>query len=618
MHKIIQHQEWRPSDNITLEENADLSVKFDSNILVIAGPGAGKTELLAQKADYLLQTNLCQDPRKILAISFKKDAAENLKQRINKRCGNEFGSRFSSMTYDAFAKRILDHFRYALPEELRPDANYSINEDAVIDAAFKNVGFNNPLQLSPSKLKTYYDKVISSIVLPLCNNNVGTRVWQLLLKGFDDYSSCLTFKMICILAEYIIRTNPQICKALRYTYSHVFLDEFQDTTDLQYNFVTTCFKDSSSKITAVGDSKQRIMVWAGACKSIFEDFQIDFRAESLKLLMNHRSAPRLVKLQQKMYASLQEDFVDIGTSDKWNSDDGEIKLYISDSEESEAQYIVDDIFEKVSNGVKLNEICILCKQMPQRYTEYIITRLDDSGIKARIETEYQDLVKEPIVSLLINFLLVAIERKSPAEWGYVNEAAEAIWSTGDSRRAEVYYQHQKELICGLNSTSDQIGCCIEKQDFSKIIDTIIGLWGVANIKTVYPAYSQSDYFNSLIAKFVDFLWDEFIHAERNWITAIENFLGLHSIPIMTIHKSKGLEYTAVYFIGLEDGAFWNFRNQPQEDRCAFFVALSRAKQYLTFTFCNTRNNLRYPCQYHTDINEFYELLQSPGMAQVIN
>ena len=57
---------------------------------------------------------------------------------------------------------------------------------------------------------------------------------------------------------------------------------------------------------------------------------------------------------------------------------------------------------------------------------------------------------------------------------------------------------------------------------------------------------------------------------------------------MTIHKSKGLEFDSVYLVGLEDSAFWNFKYQPDEDRCAFFVALSRAQRQATFTFCRHR------------------------------
>jgi len=99
--KFVTPDKWIPCDGIILEHNADAAVRTNKNVLVVAGPGAGKTELLAQKACYLFQTNLCNDPKKILAISFKKDAAENLRKRIIQRCGKEIETRFVSMTYDA-------------------------------------------------------------------------------------------------------------------------------------------------------------------------------------------------------------------------------------------------------------------------------------------------------------------------------------------------------------------------------------------------------------------------------------------------------------------------------------------------------------------------------------
>ena len=150
---IISPDEWTPCDGVILEAAADKAVRSDSHVLVIAGPGAGKTELLAQKAAYLLQTNQCRDPQKILAISFKKDAAQNLKERVEQRCGVEAGGRFISMTYDAFSKSLLDHFLYALPVALRPQPEYQINDDTVIDAAFKKAGFKNPDGLRGSRLK---------------------------------------------------------------------------------------------------------------------------------------------------------------------------------------------------------------------------------------------------------------------------------------------------------------------------------------------------------------------------------------------------------------------------------------------------------------------------------
>lgn len=136
------------------------------------------------------------------------------------------------------------------------------------------------------------------------------------------------------------------------------------------------------------------------------------------------------------------------------------------------------------------------------------------------------------------------------------------------------------------------------------------------IKAMFPENRQGSYFQDILINFSKLIWLEY-EITKNWEEAVQNFMGKNSIPIMTIHKSKGLEYGSVYFVGLEDSAFWNFRNQPEDDRCAFFVALSRAKQNVTFTYLDYRNNFRFSKQNRTNINEFYELLSKSGIANLI-
>src|SRR5215468_11328786 len=99
---------WRPVGVESLEPAAERAVRSSSNTVVVAGPGAGKTELLAQRACFLLQTGTCEWPFRILAISFKRDAARNLGDRVRLRCGHELSARFDSFTFDSFAKRLVD------------------------------------------------------------------------------------------------------------------------------------------------------------------------------------------------------------------------------------------------------------------------------------------------------------------------------------------------------------------------------------------------------------------------------------------------------------------------------------------------------------------------------
>jgi superfamily I DNA/RNA helicase len=127
----VRPEDWRPVGVNALETNALKVVRSADNRSVIAGPGAGKTELLAQRAAYLLQTGFAPAPRRILAISFKRDAATNLAARVRQRCHRNHAERFDSMTFDAFAKGLIDRFGQALPERWRPRPDYEIMFPAI-------------------------------------------------------------------------------------------------------------------------------------------------------------------------------------------------------------------------------------------------------------------------------------------------------------------------------------------------------------------------------------------------------------------------------------------------------------------------------------------------------
>src|SRR5882724_11418823 len=126
MERRITIADWRPSDGIVLEPAALRVAISRTNKSVIAGPGAGKTELLAQRALYLLQTGVCRAPQRILAISFKRDAAKTLKDRVGKRCLPDQARRFDSYTFDAFAKSLVDRFLPLVPNWCRPPSDYRI------------------------------------------------------------------------------------------------------------------------------------------------------------------------------------------------------------------------------------------------------------------------------------------------------------------------------------------------------------------------------------------------------------------------------------------------------------------------------------------------------------
>lgn len=243
--------------------------------------------------------------------------------------------------------------------------------------------------------------------------------------------------------------------------------------------------------------------------------------------------------------------------------------------------------------------------------------LTKKKIYARLEDNYQNLLKEPITEILLSIFQLAISKAYPQGWTFIVEITAKLWNIDFVQSDDEYIKMQDRLYDKIQELKDVIINVKCKNDFNNLIKNIIVFFGVKQIQALFPVYKQRDYLITQLIKFQDYMWLELEETEFDWILAMDRFLGFYSVPIMTIHKSKGLEYDTVYFIGLEDSAFWNFKKQPEEDRCAFFVALSRAKNEVLFTFCKHRSLQKYPKQSHNQINEFFDLLIQDGVANII-
>lgn len=625
---IIAPDEWKPADELIIEDRAMETIMSSMNFYVIAGPGAGKTELLAQRACYLLQTNSCKDPRKILAISFKRDAAKNIGERVKKRCGNELSRRFISQTYDSFAKGLLDHFRRSLPEDYMPSKEYQIVLSArdIIDPYLGSNSYELR-SLSQDQIR-YLPRFLTSDKLPFnldskCNiTELIYKIWMDALKKDNNAPSQLTFPMISRLSEYLLRCNPKICNALISTYSHVFLDEFQDTTTFQYDLIKTCFHNTDTILTAVGDKKQRIMVWAGADTEVFDKFENDFKARKRELLMNYRSAPRLVEIQKILIKNMSSDDSNISTHTRWKNTDGICEIWNFKNSQEEAEMLSSEINDWIhEEQLNPNDICVIVKQRPNEYCENLIENLSEYDIKARNESLLQDLISEECVNILLDVITCTFSKASREEWTNIRELIKLIKHI--SQEEESNYNDlrllDQEFKLATEKFRETFSKITTEKELKKGLDTIINYLGKEELLNLYPQYKQGTYFDQRIGELSRHLWDEF-YSCKDWIHSVQALRGIDSIPIMTIHKSKGLEYDTVIFIGLEDGAFWSFRNQSEEDTCAFFVALSRAKRRVIFTFSETRNDRRGYTrkQQKSNINSLYSMLEESGVVETLD
>lgn len=573
--------DWIPSDSMKLEKNAISAVKNLENSIIIAGPGAGKTELLAQKANFLLETRNCIYPSKIMAISFKKDAAVNLKERVELRLSENSSNRFVSQTFDSFAKSILDRFLYALPEDYRPHPDYTIDlNSSSISLAYRNSG----KYLSNKELIKEQHVILTESNLDTLNG-INKKAWTYLL---NLNNSTLTFSMITALAIYILEKNPLILDSLRSTYSYVFLDEFQDTTNLQYKLLKKCFQHSKTSITAVGDHRQRIMLWAGAKKTIFDVYQSDFTAKKYELFMNHRSAPRLLELISTVNNYMQDTPYTPIANSRWNEDEGIAEILYFPHSEKEAEYIAEKILTlREQNNFSYRDICIIVKQKSSDFSSEVSKVLNKFQIKSRDEAPYQDLIKEEIVKLILNTLTSSINVRDSDAWLHIWETYLTLSGKSNSTNSILidslrlkFKEFLKDVIKRLNNIE-------QEKDLDILFIDILNFYDFKKICEFYPQYSQGVYVNKLREDLSHSLYNYYSES-KSWWESIDSVYGNNSIPIMTIHKSKGLEYEVVFFIGFEDETFWSFKNKDSEDENIFFVALSRAKRFLYFSFSEKR------------------------------
>ncbi|MGP9043896.1 UvrD-helicase domain-containing protein [Cytobacillus kochii] len=622
MRNKMLEQDWKPSDDIELEDAALDSIKETNNVSVVAGPGAGKTELLAHKAGYLIQTGLCPYPKKILAISFKVDAASNLQERVEKRYGKDVSSRFESKTFDSFAKGLLDQFLNGLPEEYQPAKQYEIISDErlvgnIIKGYITDTNIYYPTWQHEYNLLRV-NKLLKETRLPLSTLDddlyywINKRLWNVLLKGKNNLNSSLTFPMISILVEYLLRKNPLVVKLLQATYSHIFLDEFQDTTYIQYDLLKTAFLDSESIITTVGDNKQRIMGWAGALPNAFEVFNKDFNAKQFTLLNNFRSAPKLIYIQNLFSKTLNKASVDVIPAGIWDEEEGDCEIWTFKDHKNEANVLARKIKEWMgTKSLSPRDLCIIVKQQEHVYAAEIIQALSKLNIKSRIEKEFQDLLSDELILLSLNLFKLCGEEKLPNLWiDFMETIIEIKYKSSDLEDINIL-NVEKDLLKALKTIKDIYSNVNEVNfgnEFKEIMNVAVEFLGEENIKSSYPKYNQKNYIEDRIQRMIKNLN---YYEQASLKDLIQEFYGENSIPIMTIHKSKGLEYNTVIFVGLEDAAFWSFKTQKEADKNAFFVALSRAKQRVIFTISKEREILKYgkPVNAMQDVKEVSELLK---------
>jgi superfamily I DNA/RNA helicase len=622
---VIRPEEWRPQGIDDLEPAAWRALRHSSSVCVVAGPGAGKTEFLAQKATYLLQTGLCPAPRQILAISFKRDAADNLLKRVRKRCPPEQARRFASITFDAFTKSLVDRFFTAVAQEWQPSRPYDIflpkHRDYYDFLTRSRLGAPLKWQAEVAALpvSTFESRAVGVVRLasppadPRNGAMFAIRRWldERLANG---QQSRVTFVVLNRIAELLLRTRPHILRALRTTYPIVFVDEFQDTTYAQYDFLLTTFHGSQAAITAVGDDKQRIMVWAGARPDSFARFQQDFGAVRESLIFNHRSSPALVRIQHVIAKALDTEAPEVVSQVKGKIDGDVAETWCFSNETDEANQLASWISEdSAARGLGQREYAVLVRQTADVFEKQLAGPFTDAGLRLRNEsraigrTTLQDLLAEEITRIVTGILRLAVQRRAPQAWSFVADVLGDLRGA-DYEDAPVRQRIEAELKAAITDLDQFLEDQTPSADVAaELVARILRFVDLGAVARIYPEYGSGEGLE-IAAEAISLYMQECAEAATTWLEVADEFEGVEQVPLMTVHKSKGLEYDTILFVGLDDKMWWSHKVGGYEGHATFFVGLSRAKQRAIFTYCKTRGSRK-------GVNDLYDLLAAAGVPE---
>ncbi len=465
-----------------------------------------------------------------MAIAFKVDASNNLKERVWRRCGPDYASRFDSYTFHGFAKRIIERFRPVL------------TGDDALDAGFRVM----------PKGKVHPVQTEFGLLIPLA------------LKILDAY--------------------PMAVNAIRQTYSDVFLDEFQDCTDEQYALVSKIFVGTARRVTAVGDVKQKIMGWAGALDGVFGKFEADFTANHLNIYRNFRSQPQLLRLQNDLIKVL-----DPGSempAGLLGGEGGEILLHSFKDCTDEACSLADQINTWINvEGVAPSAIAVLVRSYPEAYTVRLTSALQVLGIAYRNENQMQDITTEPIALVVVDFLLCLYGSREPKAWTRL--LRRIIPADDDDHGGSVRNDWNRFIKEARKTAAEDLAAKNYAQRWT-LLKEFLSMVGVSLLTGLSHDYESRDRLKEVIRDLKKHI-DAALDQEPDLLKVLAQLSDDQSIRILTVHKSKGLEFDSVILLGLEKEAYWG--NDTHEVRCTFFVGISRAKRRLVVTTAKTRDKL---------------------------
>jgi len=336
------------------------------------------------------------------------------------------------------------------------------------------------------------------------------------------------------------------------------------------------------------------MRWAMAMDDPFAAYEKDFKAQRTPLLNNYRSSPDLVRIQAVLARALDGKASVPVSQTKGTISGNSCAVWDFSSPDVEAEKLAEFIAkQRAKYNLKPRDFALLVRQKPADYMSVLEPRFARQGLHLRNEAlrvggvALQELLAEDLSDQLIALLRLVTSTRAGGHWTACLDLI--CWLRGlavdDDAGRDRAVKELDEVARKFRAQNENPAK--DERAARAIVIELLAFLEKTNILAACPAYRQGDWFDQVAASAAAHLAASGKSA-KNWQEALDVYEGIYSAPLMTIHKSKGLEYHTVVFVGLDDGAWWSFSNDEYEATAGFFVAFTRAKQRVIFSYCPTR------------------------------
>ncbi|UWD34107.1 ATP-dependent helicase [Mesomycoplasma molare] len=598
----------------------------EGHLRIIAGAGSGKTSVLTKKIAYLIENNLA-NPEKILAVTFTNKATNEMKERI-----------FNLVEWKS-EKTMISTFHslcnFFLRREIKNIKGYHSNFDILDSGDQKNILENIYRTLKITNRDVSYSTALEQIskwknleMLPSdidrdkleTDDEILLEIYELYYQELSNLKA-LDFDDLMIFTLKILKENIEIRKKWSDKFSHILVDEFQDTSDLQFDIIKYLLSEKTI-LTVVGDPDQTIYTWRGAKVDLILNFDKTLNGvQTITLDQNYRSTNLILNAANSLIKNNKNRLEKNLFTENISSE--EITFHHSFNVDVEARWVAEEINELKRKKVQLKNIAILYR------SGFYSRAFEDALIKENIPYQLLGGVKffeKRVVKDLISYLKVVNDGSTIGFHRIINVPSRKIGPSAIQKIVDFslekkmnifdslidYFTNRKEKSLDDNFIDLPLNHSLQKElvDFLNIInlskkllkngksiafvlETIVEkVKYISSIKNPLDKQEAQNNLNSLLQGIKnwenknpkltlnDYLLEISLLTDNE-----ESSFESNAITMMTIHSSKGLEFSNVFLVGMAEGISPSKKSLKdkeaiEEERRLIYVAITRAKERL--------------------------------------